>query len=57
MTAAYNYDIRAFMKKWLSDLRNDQTSDGEIVRIAPYVPNIYDKNYAALPRFVAIRLS
>ena len=43
MTAAYNYDIRAFMKKWLSDLRNDQTSDGEIVRIAPYVPNIYDK--------------
>ena len=57
MTAAYNYDIRAFMKKWLSDLRNDQTSDGEIVRIAPYVPNIYDKNYAALPRFGAIRLS
>lgn len=34
-TAAYNYDIRAFMKKWLADLRNDQTEDGRIPHVAP----------------------
>ena len=34
-TAAYNYDIRAFMKKWLADVRNDQTEDGEIPHVIP----------------------
>ena len=34
-TAAYNYDIRAFMKKWLADLRNDQAEDGRIPHVAP----------------------
>lgn len=34
-TAAFNYDIRAFMKKWLNDLRNDQRSTGEIPHVAP----------------------
>lgn len=34
-TAAYNYDIRAFMKKWLADLRNDQAEDGEIPHVIP----------------------
>ncbi len=34
-TAAYNYDIRAFMKKWLRSLRDDQTEDGRIPHVAP----------------------
>lgn len=34
-TAAYNYDIRAFMKKWLKTLREDQTADGGIPIIVP----------------------
>ncbi len=36
-TAAYNYDIRAFMKKWLADLRNDQGEGGEIPHVCPDV--------------------
>lgn len=36
-TASFNYDIRAFMKKWLSDLRNDQKETGEIPHVAPDV--------------------
>ena len=36
-TAAFNYDIRAFMKKWLNDLRNDQNDTGEIPHVAPDV--------------------
>ena len=34
-TAAYNYDIRAFMKKWLKTLRDDQTAGGRIPHVAP----------------------
>ena len=34
-TAAYNYDIRLFMKKWLADLRNEQAEDGEIPHVIP----------------------
>lgn len=34
-TASFNYDIRAFMKKWLNDLRNDQKDTGEIPHVAP----------------------
>ncbi len=36
-TAAFNYDIRAFMKKWLNDLRNDQMDNGKITHVAPDV--------------------
>lgn len=36
-TAAYNYDIRAFMKKWLADVRNEQTGTGEIPHVVPDV--------------------
>lgn len=36
-TASFNYDIRAFMKKWLRDLRNDQKETGEIPHVAPDV--------------------
>lgn len=36
-TASFNYDIRAFMKKWLNDLRNDQKADGKIPHVAPDV--------------------
>ena len=34
-TAAYNYDIRRFMKKWLADVRNDQTQSGAIPHVIP----------------------
>lgn len=34
-TAAYNYDIRSFMKKWLRSLRDDQREDGTIPHVAP----------------------
>jgi len=36
-TASFNYDVRAFMKKWLNDLRNDQKETGEIPHVAPDV--------------------
>lgn len=38
-TAAYNYDIRAFMKKWLRTLRDDQGADGKIPHVAPDILN------------------
>lgn len=34
-TAAYNYDIRLFMKKWLADMRNEQAASGEIPHVIP----------------------
>ena len=41
-TAAYQFDIRAFMKKWLADLRADQTEDG-----VPFVvPDIFAEGTA-----------
>jgi alpha-L-rhamnosidase len=36
-TAAFNYDIRAFMKKWLRDLRSDQSVGGKIPSVIPTV--------------------
>lgn len=36
-TAAFNYDIRKFMKKWLADCRNDQEKTGELPVVIPYV--------------------
>lgn len=34
-TAAYNFDVRAFMKKWLRTLRDEQTADGRLPHVAP----------------------
>lgn len=34
-TAALNYDVRAFLKKWLNDLRNDQAETGEVSQVVP----------------------
>ena len=34
-TAAFNYDVRMFFKKWLRDMRNDQYEDGRISIIVP----------------------
>lgn len=34
-TAAYNYDVRKIIKKWLADVRNDQAETGEIPTVAP----------------------
>lgn len=36
-TAAFSYDIRMFMKKWLNDLRNDQSESGEVPHVVPDV--------------------
>ena len=36
-TAAYNYDVRLFLKKWLADLRNDQAVTGEVPHVVPDV--------------------
>ena len=36
-TAAYNYDVRAVLRKWLADVRNGQATTGEIPHIAPDV--------------------
>ncbi len=37
MTAAYNFDVRKFFKKWLRDMRADQAPDGKIPHIVPDV--------------------
>lgn len=34
-TAAYNYDVRKFFKKWLADVRNEQLENGEIPFVIP----------------------
>ena len=34
-TAAYNYDVKAFFKKWLRDLRSDQGATGELPCVVP----------------------
>lgn len=47
-TAAYNYDIRAFMKKWLADLRNDQAENGDIPDVVPDVLDTQNRGTAAL---------
>ncbi len=47
-TAAYNYDIRLFMKKWLADLRNDQSETGEIPDVAPDILAPNNRGTAAL---------
>ncbi len=47
-TAAYNYDIRLFMKKWLADLRNDQSETGEIPDVAPDILAPNNRGMAAL---------
>ena len=36
-TAAYNYDVRAFMKKWLKTLRCEQAETGALPHVAPDV--------------------
>lgn len=40
-TAAYNYDIRKFMKKWLKTLRDDQKDNGEMPHVSPNVLSWY----------------
>ncbi|MDE6274177.1 MAG: alfa-L-rhamnosidase, partial [Clostridiales bacterium] len=47
-TAAYNYDIRLFMKKWLADLRNDQSENGFIPDVAPDILAEGNRGTAAL---------
>ena len=36
-TAAYNYDVRAFLKKWLKTVCDDQRKTGEIAYVSPDV--------------------
>lgn len=39
-TAAYNFDIAAFMAKWLQDVRDAQLEDGMFPSVAPQMHNI-----------------
>lgn len=42
-TAAINYDVERFFKKWLLDLASDQRADGGVMRAVPALnSNIYD---------------
>lgn len=34
-TAAYNYDVRPFFRKWLRDLRDAQRPDGAVTHVVP----------------------
>ncbi|MBE7067811.1 MAG: alfa-L-rhamnosidase [Clostridiales bacterium] len=34
-TASYNFDVRNFFKKWLGDVRLEQTEDGEVLGVVP----------------------
>lgn len=34
-TAAFNYDVRPFFRKWMRDLRDDQHADGAVPHVAP----------------------
>jgi alpha-L-rhamnosidase len=36
-TAAFNYDVRTFFRKWLRDLRDAQRPDGAVPHVAPDV--------------------
>ena len=36
-TAAFNMDVRCLLKRWMSDVRNDQLPDGQIRNISPYI--------------------
>lgn len=47
-TAAFNYDIRLFMKKWLADLRNDQSENGDIPDVVPDILEPQNRGTAAL---------
>lgn len=40
-TAAYNFDVRRFFRKWLGDVRLEQTEAGEVLGI---VPQLIDRN-------------
>lgn len=42
-TAAYNYDVERFFKKWLGDLRADQTPWGTIPHVIPDVFGVDDE--------------
>lgn len=46
-TAAFNYDVRTFFRKWLRDLRDGQCDDGAIPHVAPDIISAADKRPAA----------
>lgn len=37
-TAAYNYNVERFFRKWLHDLKADQFPDGRMPFVVPYIP-------------------
>ena len=46
-TAAINFDVRDFFRKWLGDLKADQRADGAIPHVCPYPWNRRHDNYAS----------
>jgi alpha-L-rhamnosidase len=43
-TGAYNFDVAAFTHKWMSDITDEQTTDGSFTNTAPAVPVSNRKN-------------
>lgn len=43
-TGTYNYDIAAFTHKWMQDITDEQTADGDFTNTAPAVPKNNRKN-------------
>ncbi|HEY8454577.1 MAG TPA: family 78 glycoside hydrolase catalytic domain [Actinopolymorphaceae bacterium] len=44
-TAAFNYDVRSFLRKWLRDLRDGQQPDGGVPHVAPDIMTRYSKRH------------
>ncbi|HEX7189021.1 MAG TPA: family 78 glycoside hydrolase catalytic domain, partial [Actinomycetes bacterium] len=44
-TAVYNMDSRAFLNKWMQDLRDTQRADGAYPGVAPVIPGRFDGGY------------
>ena len=45
-TAATNYDVLSFFRKWLGDLRIDQGENGEIYGVAPEIPGMHAREHS-----------
>lgn len=41
-TGAYNFDIAAFTRKWMADVRDAQSPEGSVPNTAPHVPDLGD---------------
>ena len=47
-TAAINYDVLAFFRKWLGDLRTDQGENGEIWGVCPEIEGMHKRKHSRI---------